>query len=162
MQVLKLHDDEADVDEALVRRLLDAQAPSWADLPLRLVEPAGTDNVMVRLGEDLVVRLPRTGSAAEGLDKEQRVVPLLAPHLTAAVPAPVLSGVPQDDYPWPWSISPWLPGRPPSPGSADTALASQLAEFVVALRGVSTSGHTAEGALHSYRGDRGCPGSRRT
>lgn len=153
MQVVKLQEDEVDVDEALVRALLKAQAPSWAGLPLRLIEPAGTDNVMVRLGEELVVRLPRTGSAAEGLDKEQRVVSLLAPHLPAAVPAPVLSGVPQDGYPWPWSISPWLPGRPPAPGSADTDLAGQLADFVVALRNVSTSGFTPKGALHSYRGD---------
>lgn len=153
MQVVKLHDDEVDVDEGLVRRLLAAQAPGWADLSLRLAEPAGTDNVMVRLGADLVVRLPRTQSAAKGLDKEQQVVPRLARHLPAPVPVPVVQGVPQDGYPFRWSISPWLPGRPGEPGVADVGLARQLAEFVVALRTLDTLGLVAEGALHSYRGD---------
>ena len=153
MQVMKLHRDEVDVDEGLVRRLLAAQAPRWADLPLRLAEPAGTDNVMVRVGRDLVVRLPRTQSAAEGLDKEQRVVPRLAPHLSAPVPVPVVQGVPHDGYPFRWSISPWLPGRPAQPGVTDVGLARQLAQFVVALRTLDTFGLTAEGALHSYRGD---------
>lgn len=153
MQVVKLHADEVDVDEALVRRLLAAQAPRWAHLPLRLVEPPGTDNVMVRLGEELVVRLPRTASAAAGLDKEQRVVPRLAPSLPTAVPVPVVSGAPQGSYPWTWSIAPWLPGRPPSPGSGGVHLAAQLADVVVALRGIGTAGLAPEGSLHSYRGD---------
>lgn len=153
VQVLKLHSGEADVDEALVRRLLAAQAPAWADLPLRLVDPPGTDNVMVHLGEQLVVRLPRTASAAEGLDKEQRLVPRLAPSLPAPVPVPVLSGVPQDGYPWHWSVVRWLPGHPPLPGSADARVAAQLGEFVRALRAVDPAGSAPEGALHSYRGD---------
>ena len=81
-----------------MRGLLAAQAPAWAGLALRLAEPAGTDNVMIRLGEDLVVRLPRTQSAVRELDKEQRVVPRLARHLPAPVPVPVpvVQGVPQD------------------------------------------------------------------
>lgn len=153
VQVVKLHADEADVDEALVRRLLAEQAPVWAGLPLRLVEPPGTDNVMVRLGEDLVVRLPRTGSAAEGLDKEQRLVPRLAPHLPVPVPVPVVHGVPQGDYPWPWSVSRWIPGRPARPGVADERLARQLAGFAVALRGLDTDGLVREGVLRHYRGD---------
>ena len=112
MRVTRLHDDEVEIDEPRVRRLLGEQAPAWAGLPLRLVEPPGTDNVVVRLGDDLVVRLPRTASADQALDREQRVVPLLAPFLPAAVPVPVLLGQPQDDYPWRWSVLPWLPGRP--------------------------------------------------
>lgn len=153
MQVVKLHADEADVDEALVRRLLAAQAPPWAHLPLRPVEPPGTDNVMVRLGEDLVVRLPRTAGAAAGLDKEQRIVPLLAAHLPVPVPVPVLAGVAQDGWPWPWSVSPWLPGSPPAPGSVDARVAGQLGDVVAALRALDTRRHAPEGPLHSYRGD---------
>ncbi len=153
MRVLKLHSDEVDVDEPLVRWLLRSQAPAWAHLALRLVEPAGTDNVMIRLGEELVIRLPRTASAAANLDKEQRVVPRLAPGLPTAVPVPVMVGIPQHIYPWHWSISPWLPGRSLSPGSGDPRLAAQLADFVVALRRLDTLGMTPGGALHSYRGD---------
>lgn len=52
-----------EVNEALVRRLLAAQMPHLADRPLSMVEPWGTDNGIWRLGEDLVVRLPRIGWA---------------------------------------------------------------------------------------------------
>jgi len=140
MRVVKLHNDEVDIDEVLVRRLLGAQMPQWAALPLHLVDPAGTDNVMIRLGGTLVVRLPRTASAAAGVDKEQRLVPRLAPLLPVAVPAPAGFGVPDAGYPWHWSVSPWLAGLPATPGAADGRLAVQLAEFVTALRTIDTFG----------------------
>ncbi|MFT9849449.1 hypothetical protein [Aneurinibacillus sp. REN35] len=38
----KMHVDEMEIDEALVRRLLVAQFPHWAELPLGRIEPAGT------------------------------------------------------------------------------------------------------------------------
>lgn len=55
----KMHADEADIDAALVGRLLAAQFPDWADLPIEPVRSAGTDNALYRLGDELVVRLPR-------------------------------------------------------------------------------------------------------
>lgn len=42
-----------------VDRLLAGQFPQWTDLPLRPVASAGTDNALDRLGDGLVVRLPR-------------------------------------------------------------------------------------------------------
>jgi len=54
-----MHADELDLDAALVGRLIEAQFPAWARPPLEPVLPAGTDNALFRLGEDLVVRLPR-------------------------------------------------------------------------------------------------------
>ena len=54
-----MHDDEVEVDEALVRRLVAAQMSDLAEWPLAKVEPWGTDNAIWRLGDDLVVRLPR-------------------------------------------------------------------------------------------------------
>jgi hypothetical protein len=38
----KLHADEVDVSESLVRTLVDRQFPEWSDLPLRPVAPAWT------------------------------------------------------------------------------------------------------------------------
>jgi aminoglycoside phosphotransferase (APT) family kinase protein len=52
-----MHADELDIDEALVHRLVGEQFREWADLPLRRVEPAGTDNAIFRLGDDRSVRL---------------------------------------------------------------------------------------------------------
>jgi len=47
----KMDGDELEIDEPLVRRLLTDQFPEWAGLPLRSVEPTGTDNAIFRLGE---------------------------------------------------------------------------------------------------------------
>jgi aminoglycoside phosphotransferase (APT) family kinase protein len=58
---------EVDVDIRLVRRLLGAQFPQWAGLPLTPAGPAGWDNVIYRLGADLAVRggrLPCWGERA--------------------------------------------------------------------------------------------------
>lgn len=58
-----MHADEVATDALLVRRLLAAQFPQWADLPIAAVASAGTDNALYRLGDDMVVRLPRIGLA---------------------------------------------------------------------------------------------------
>ena len=45
-----MHEHEADIDEALVRRLLAAQLPDLASTRLAIVEPWGTDNAIWRVG----------------------------------------------------------------------------------------------------------------
>ena len=74
-----MHADELEIDESLVRRLLAAQFPRWADLPIARVQSAGTENALYRLGSDLVVRLPRIEAATAQVDKEHRWLPRLAP-----------------------------------------------------------------------------------
>ena len=81
-----MHDDEVEVTEDLVRRLLAAQMPDLADRSLAIVEPWGTDNAIWRLGNDLVVRLPRIYWAQGQVDKEATWLPILAPRLPIARP----------------------------------------------------------------------------
>ena len=126
----------ATITEETVRRLLTAQFPDWARLPLHHVASAGTDHALYRLGDDLAVRLPRHPDAARQVEKEQCWLPKLAPHLPLAVPVPSGHGHPDTDYPFPWSIVTWLEGdsadhRPPD--SFDEA-ADTLGAFVAALR----------------------------
>jgi hypothetical protein len=54
---------EVAIDEALVRGLLDAQRPDLARLPLTWFAN-GWDNVLFRLGDERVVRLPRRSMGA--------------------------------------------------------------------------------------------------
>ncbi|MFE3549037.1 aminoglycoside phosphotransferase family protein [Streptomyces kronopolitis] len=131
-----LHADEADIDMSLVRRLLAAQFPQWADRSLTAVDSAGTSNAMYRLGADMVVRLPRIAGAASDVEKEHHWLPRLAPTLPVAVPAPLGKGSPADGYPWPWSVYRWLDGANPALGrlAAPGRLAADLAEFVTALQ----------------------------
>jgi len=140
-----MHHDEVPVDEALVHRLLVAQLPALAELPLRIVEPWGTDNAIWRLGDELVVRLPRIGWAAGQPDKEARWLPQLAPALTTAVPTPVAIGEPSEEYPYRWAVHRWLPGDPAGPGRIGDplAFAADLARTVIELRSVSTRGAPA-------------------
>ncbi len=139
----KMHADEADIDVPLVRRLVAAQFPDWADLPVEPVASAGTDNAMFRLGADLAVRLPRIAGAVRTIAVEQEWLPRLAGRLPVAVPMPVGAGVPADGYPWPWSICRWLPGENPSTGGP--GLAKELAAVVTALRGIDPAGAPRSG-----------------
>ncbi|WP_354702001.1 hypothetical protein DSM112329_02347 [Paraconexibacter sp. AEG42_29] len=101
---------EIDIDEGLVRALLQAQHPDLAGLPL--VRAAdGWDNVMWRLGPDLAVRLPQRALGAGFARVEHRWLPELARAVAADVPAPVRIGTPTGDYPWTWAIVPWFEGR---------------------------------------------------
>ena len=141
--VPKMHDAEVTVDEALVRRLLATQLPGRADLPLHRIEAWGTDHAIFRLGDDLSVRLPKIGWAARQGEKEDRWLPVLAPHLPVDVPVPVAVGEPAEGYPFVWYVAPWVEGaNPPADGGAfdRTRLARDLAAFVRALQSRPTTG----------------------
>ncbi|MFJ6198660.1 aminoglycoside phosphotransferase family protein [Micromonospora sp. NPDC092111] len=140
MSALRMHADEVDVDLDLVRRLLAGQFPQWARLPLRPVESYGTDHHIYRLGEHLVVRLPRIGWATKQAAREAEWLPKLAPHLPLALPVPVALGRPAAGYPFDWSVCEWLPGDNAN-GTIDDLdrAAVDLAAFVAALRRIDTT-----------------------
>src|SRR4051812_41784694 len=111
MRAAKMHADEADITTELVRSLITAQFPRWKGLDITPVTSSGTDNAMFRLGEDLAVRLPRIAAAAGQVDREQRWLPVLAPHLPIEIPTPLGLGRPGEGYPWKWSVLRWIPGE---------------------------------------------------
>ena len=125
---------EIEVDNALIRTLLLEQHPDLAHLPLRRID-AGWDNTLWRLGEELIVRLPRRLTAVALTLKEQRWLPVLADQLPLPVPLPVRVGRPSGDFPWPWSVVPFLPGEPGDlyPLTDGPDAARQLATFLRAL-----------------------------
>ena len=143
------------IDAALARRLVDSQFPQWAELPLKLLDPAGSDHVIYRLGEDLSVRLPRHAGAMGQAMKESEWLPRLAPHLPLAIPVPVGVGEPDFDYPWPWAVSRWLDGEVANAESlADSSGAAvQLAQFLIALQAFVPEDFPVEDA----RADLTCP-----
>jgi aminoglycoside phosphotransferase (APT) family kinase protein len=139
----RMHDDELDLDEALVRVLLAEQFPAWAGLSIERVEPSGTDNAIFRLGDQLAVRLARRAGPTEEADKEHDWLPLLAPKLPVELPVPVARGRPSDVYPWYWSVAGWLDGETPL---LSTVPAEQLAAFVLALQGIDATSAPPPGA----------------
>ncbi|MGP3913059.1 aminoglycoside phosphotransferase family protein [Nonomuraea sp. 10N515B] len=129
-----MHDDEVETDEILVRRLLAAQFPQWADLPIERFPSPGTVNAVYRLGDNLSVRLPLAEWGVGDVEKEHLWLPRLAPLLPLAIPEVLGAGVPGEGFPWPWSVCRWLPGANPEAG--DEPLAKDLAAFVAAFRQV--------------------------
>ncbi|WNB84426.1 aminoglycoside phosphotransferase family protein [Cellulomonas sp. ATA003] len=125
---------EVDVTPALVRALLREQHPDLADRPLA-VAASGWDTVVLRLGDDLAVRVPRRASADALVRHEQRWLPGLAARLPAPVPVPVRVGRPSPAFAWSWSVVPWFTGRLGGlvPRAGRSALAGPLAAVVAAL-----------------------------
>ena len=125
---------EVQVSPDLVRRLLASQHPDLAGLPVEVMAN-GWDNLICRLGGELLVRLPRRAAAAKLVEHEQRWLPVLAPRLPLPVPAPVRAGRPGLGYPWAWSVVPFLPGRVAArhPPADLLAAAATLGGFLGAL-----------------------------
>lgn len=132
-----MHADEITIDDETVRRLLADQLPEWAALPVVRLPPAGTDNQLFRLGDDLLVRMPRVPGPAETVAFEHTWLPRLAGHLPLPIPAPLALGEPGHGYPWSWTVVPWIEGSTPTSESFDPEeWAVSLASFVRACRAV--------------------------
>jgi len=150
----KMHADEVGTDVALVSRLLAVQFPHWAGLPIEPVPSAGTDNALYRLGDDMVVRLPRREQDSERLEKERRWLPRLAPLLPLAVPVPLADGMPIEGYPYEWSVYRWLKGHDATVERIDDSseLATDLAQFIFALHQIDPTGGPSPGEHNAFRG----------
>jgi aminoglycoside phosphotransferase (APT) family kinase protein len=150
-----MHADEVPTDASLVGRLIDAQFPQWADLPIEPVRERGTDNALYRLGEELVARLPRIQQATLALDKEYSWLPRLARLLPLAVPMPLAKGMPADGYPWEWSVYRWLEGEPATvePVTDLDQAAVDLAQFIAALQRVDPLDGPPPGKHNGFRGE---------
>jgi aminoglycoside phosphotransferase (APT) family kinase protein len=151
----KMHIDEVETNVSLVSQLLAEQFPQWADLPIEPVESAGTDNALYRLGDDLAVRLPRIYWATAQVAKEHEWLPRLAPFLPLNIPVPVARGNPGEGYPWQWSVYRWLEGEMATKENiADRRqTAIVLAQFIMALQQIDTTGGPPSGEHNAFRGE---------
>jgi len=142
------------ITPALVSRLVAAQFPQWAHLPVTPVELDGWDNTTFRLGDDMSVRLPTADSYAPQVDKEHRWLPILAGHLPLPIPEPLAKGVPGCGYPRQWSVYRWREGDHATVERiADLRqFAIELADFLAALYEVDPIGGPPPGAHNFFRG----------
>lgn len=136
-----MHENEVELDVGMVRRLVDAQFPEWSDFELRIVEPWGTDNAIWRLGDELVIRMPRLPGDTQ-VAFEAEWLPRLARHLPVEIPTPVAVGEPGEGYPFRWAVHGWIVGNGAdlAPISDRTQFADDLAATVLALWSAPTDG----------------------
>lgn len=145
---------EPRIDAALVRRLLKAQFPEWADLPVSPVPLSGMDNATFRLGDTLSVRLPRYERWVGQVEREHRWLPWLAPQLPLPISAPVAKGSPGEGYPFPWSVYRWLEGETATTECLTDPIGDgiRLAEFVRALQAADPTGGPQPDRSNAFRG----------
>ncbi len=153
-----MHATEITIDTALVQKLIAAQFPHWAHLPIKPVEAGGWDNRTFHLGDTMSVRLPSAQRYADKVHKELMWLPILAPHLSIPIPQPIALGNPSADYPWNWSIYRWLEGTSANvlPDSALNLplIAQELGQFLQELHAIDATGVPLVGGPHNfYRGD---------
>lgn len=156
----RLHKNEIAIDTALVRRLVDSEFAQYSALPLTRLDASGSTNVLFRLGDDLLVRLPRQPGGSVAIDKEQRWLPQIGRHLPVAVPEIVALGEPAFGFTERWSIVRWITGELPTAYTPDdpprperSRLAEDLADVILALRAADVpNAATTDPALRWYRG----------
>ena len=146
-----MHPGQLHVTAAQVTALVGAQFPRWRRLPVRPVRSTGTVNLLYRLGEDLVLRVPLQPGGVQktrlGLEAEADAARRLLGRLPVASPEPVALGEPGPGFPLPWAVYTWLPGIVASEAevAASTGFAGDLAVLVVALRSMHTEGRRFAG-----------------
>lgn len=121
----RIHDDEREIDDALVRSLVDEQFPQWSELPLQRAGD-GTVNAIYRLGEELSVRLPRRSDVD---DTEELILRTLEGRLPVEIPRFVARGRE-------FTVHTWLEGELPS----EPLPVDEVAELILALRAIPADG----------------------
>jgi aminoglycoside phosphotransferase (APT) family kinase protein len=155
-----LHDDELPIDLSLVRALVDRALPEWSSLALTPLRATGSSNALFRLGDELLIRLPRQPGGSATIEKEAHWLPQIGPLLPVSVPEVVAVREPDLGYPERWSVVRWLEGDVPmavdpalGAGPTCQALARDLAAVVAALHDIPVPDSAlADPQLRWYRG----------
>ena len=141
----------------LARKLIAEQFPEYARLPVTDVEKQGHDNRTYRLGDDMLIRMPTAADYALKVPKEQELLPKLAKSLSVSIPAPIKMGKPSEDYPHPFSIYKWLPGKSINlltlTEQEKEQLAFDLAKFLKELQAIKDIEGPEPGQHNWWRGD---------
>ena len=145
------------INKNLARKLILEQFPEYAHLEVTDVEKQGHDNRTYRLGDILLIRMPTAESYALKVPKEQELLPQLAPYLSLSIPVPIKMGTATQEFPYPFSIYKWLPGRSINLTTLNTdeteQLAFDLAEFLKELQSITEVEGPPPGAHNFWRGD---------
>ncbi len=141
----------------LARRLIAEQFPEYASLPIVDVEKQGHDNRTYRLRHHMLIRMPTAADCALKVPKEQELLPQLAKRLSLSIPAPIKMGKPSADYPYPFSIYKWLPGKSINlltlTNQEKEQLALDLSKFLKELQAISDVEGPEPGHHNWWRGD---------
>ncbi len=141
----------------LARKLIAEQFPEYSHLPITDVEKQGHDNRTYRLGDHMLIRMPTAADYALKVPKEQELLPKLAKRLSVSIPAPIKMGKPSANYPYPFSIYKWLPGKSINlltlTDQDKEQLAFELVKFLKELQAITDVEGPEPGQHNWWRGD---------
>jgi len=145
--------DQLKITLPLVTELIAEQFPQFSHLHIRPVNHGGNDNRTFRLGSEMSIRLPSAEEYVRQVQKEQKWLPKIAPHLPLPIPQPIAMGMPSKGYPWNWSIYKWLEGESANGLELSDAhletIAVQLAQFLSDFHKFDADGAPVPG-LHNW------------
>jgi aminoglycoside phosphotransferase (APT) family kinase protein len=134
-------DAEVEIDEPLVRALLEEQFPELETSTVRFLGK-GWDNSVWIVDDRWTFRFPRRAVAVPGVERELTVLPQVARLLPVSVPEPRLVGAATETFPWPFFAYRPLPGvEPADAGLSDRERANvgaQLGRFLRVLHAPET------------------------
>ncbi len=147
-----MHPGQLSVSPVTVLTLVAEQFPQWQHLHVEAVSSPGTVNAIFRIGDQFVARFPLipdddVAAVRAQLRHEAAAAEELIGHTPFATPRPIAIGEPGIGYPLPWSINTWLPGEPATADhcSESNSFATDLGEFINAVRAMDTRGRTHDG-----------------
>ena len=134
-------DADVEIDEPLVRGLLEEQFPELATGTIRFLGK-GWDNSVWIVDDRWTFRFPRRAIAVPGVERELAVLPQVARLLPVRVPLPKLLGAASGRFPWPFFAYRRLPGVEPADAGLSederVKLGAQLGRFLRALHAPET------------------------
>ena len=146
-----------DITPDLARKLIAEQFPEYSHLQITDVEKQGHDNRTYRFGEHMLIRMPTAADYALKVPKEQELLPQLAKRLSVSITAPIKMGKPSANYPYPFSIYKWLPGKSINlltlTDQDKEQLAADLAKFLKELQAITDFEGPEPGQHNWWRGD---------
>lgn len=94
----------------LAQDLIKSQFPQFAKLPIVAMISAAEDHKLFRLGENMIIRMPKFDWAADSIKNEIFFSTELAKQIKTSISYPMHIGLPSKIYPWHWVITPWYDG----------------------------------------------------
>lgn len=127
---------EIEITGNLVRNLVDSQFSEFSNLELTFLSE-GYDNANFKLGNSMLVRLPRRALGAKLIKHEIEWLPKLKNLLSIKVPSPIKVGASTENFPWPWTITPYFDGNSPLITMLDESELLKLVQFLKQLHEIN-------------------------
>ena len=138
-------DADIDLEPARAHELAQAQFPSFAKSSFRLLS-SGWDNDAYLADDRVVFRFPRRKVAANLIQREIKILPILEPHVLLRISRSKYIGQPTEDYPFTWAGYDFMPGitacRLTLTDQERAANAQILGDFLKALHSITVDEET--------------------